>query len=140
MPLSVARRRGGVKFALLHHSGCGGEGFHYRIDSAGQLRRVLDEAVRGQHPKAIEVLLEGDFNRATPNDGQIDALKRLLLELKLRYPLLVIGAHRQVRGERTLCPGRCFPMRALAVWAQHDLLRQRDAHLAAAVERQYSRS
>ena len=133
-------RRGGVKFALLHHGGCDGtERFHYRVDGAGRWLAALDEEARGQHPRTIDVLLEGDFDRDTPSDSQMEAVKRLLLELKLRYPLLVVGAHRQVRGQRTTCPGRRFPMRALAAWAQRDLLAQRDARLAADVERQYSR-
>lgn len=136
---AVRRRRGGVKFVLLHHGGCTGVGFHYRIDADGQVDAELDESERGQHPRSIGVVVDGDFDAGAPNDAQLAALRRLLLKLKLRYPAAELGAHRQVRGGiETTCPGRRFPMKALADWSRAGLLDERDEVLRRDFEAQYS--
>ena len=133
-------RRGGVKFVLLHHGACSGNRFHYRICADGEVRAELDEAERGQHARSIGVVIDGDFDVETPADAQIDALKKLLLTLKLRYPDVQLGAHRQVRGAGpTTCPGRRFPMKALAAWSRDELLRQRQEVLTRDFESQYSK-
>ncbi len=132
-------RRGGVKFFLLHHGGCPGGGFHYRIGADGGVRAELEESERGQQPRSIAVVVEGDFDDDAPSEAQLDALRDLLLKLKLRYPTAELGAHRQVRGgAKTTCPGRRFPMRALAEWSRTDLLSERDAVLRRDFESQYS--
>ena len=132
-------RRGGVKFVLLHHGGCAGDGFHYRIDANGRVHAELDESERGQHPRSIGVVVDGDFDAGVPNDVQLAALHKLLLKLKLRYPAVELGAHRQVRGGvKTTCPGRRFPLKALAEWARTGLLRERDDVLRRDFEAQYS--
>ena len=137
---ATEQQRGGVKFVLLHHGACPRGRFHYRIDANGVCRAELAEAERGQHPGSIGVVLDGDFDLAPPAAAQIDALHRLLLALKLRYPAAEVGAHRQVRGDKaTTCPGRRFPLKALADWARTELLRQRDADLRRSFEEQYSR-
>ncbi|MCY4060365.1 MAG: N-acetylmuramoyl-L-alanine amidase, partial [Gammaproteobacteria bacterium] len=116
-------RRGGIKFVLLHHGGCDSGGFHYRIDANGRVDAELDESERGQHPRSIGIVVEGDFDAEAPNDVQLAELRRLLLKLKLRYPAAELGAHRQVRGGvETTCPGRRFPMKALAEWSRTGLL------------------
>ena len=133
-------RRGGVKYVLLHHAACRGGGFHYRIRADGAVQAELDEAARGQHPRSIGVVVEGDFDSAPPTDVQIDALKDLLLRLKLRYPDVELGAHRQVRGgSPTTCPGRRFPMKTLVAWSRNDLLRLRQDVLTRDFEAQYSK-
>ncbi|MYA16919.1 MAG: hypothetical protein F4089_01010 [Gammaproteobacteria bacterium] len=137
---AVRGRRGGVKFVLLHHGGCAGEGFHYRIDANGRVDAELDESERGQHPRSIGIVVEGSFDAETPDDVQLAALRRLLLKLKLRYPAAELGAHRQVRGGvETTCPGRRFPMKALADWSRTGLLRERDEVLRRDFESQYSK-
>ena len=101
----------------------------------------LDERERGQHPRSIGVVVEGDCDAAEPSEAQVAALRALLLRLKLRYPSVEIGAHRQVRGgPGTTCPGRRFPMQALAEWSRTELLRQRDEILTRDFEAQYSRT
>ena len=137
---AVQARRGGVKFVLLHHGGCESDGFHYRIDADGRVNAELDESERGQHPRSIGVVVDGDFDAGAPTDVQLAALRRLLLKLKLRYPAVEIGAHRQVRGGvRTTCPGKRFPMKALADWSRTGLLDERDAVLRRDFEAQYSK-
>ena len=132
-------RRGGVKFVLIHHGACAGGGFHYRIAADGTCRAELDDAERGQHARSIGVVVEGDCDAAAPPDAQMAALKQLLLQLKLRYPAVELGAHRQVRGgAATTCPGRRFPMAALRQWYGDELLRERDAVLRREFEAQYT--
>ena len=128
-----------MKFVLLHHGGCVGDGFHYRIGCDGSVLAELDESERGQHPRSIGVVVDGNFDAAAPNNAQMAALRKLLLELKLRYPAVELGAHRQVRGGvKTTCPGKRFPMTALAQWARSGLLSERDEVLRRDFESQYS--
>ena len=137
---AVQARRGAVKFVLLHHSACNGSGFHYRIDADGRVHADLEESERGQHPRSIGVVVDGDFDADAPNEVQLVALRRLLLKLKLRYPAVELGAHRQVRGGvQTTCPGRRFPMKALAEWSRTGLLDERDEVLRRDFEAQYSK-
>lgn len=138
---AVQARRGGVKFVLLHHGGCSrSTGFHYRIDADGRVNAELDESERGQHPRSIGVVVDGDFDAGVPSDAQLAALRKLLLKLKLRYPAVELGAHRQVRGGvQTTCPGRRFPMKALADWSRNGLLEERDEVLRRDFEAQYSK-
>lgn len=139
-PSARGKPRGGVRFVLLHGGGCSGGRFHYRIDENGACRAELAETERGQHPRSIGVALDGDFDAAAPSPAQIAALKALLLQLKLRYPDWQLGAHRQVRGTpKTTCPGRRFPMKALAEWSRSALLRERDDVHRRSIEEQYSR-
>ena len=136
---TVKPRRGGVKFLLIHHGACTGGRYHFRVAADGQVSAELDESELGQHPRSIAVVLDGDFESAAPNDIQMAALHKLTLSLKLRYPDIEVGAHRQVRGEpTTTCPGRRFPMKAFADWSRNELLRQRDEILRRDFEAQYS--
>ena len=133
-------RRGAVKFVLLHHGGCPGEAFHYRVADTGDVCTELPESERGQHGQSIGVVVEGDFDAAAPGEAQVNALRKLILSLKLRYPAIELGAHRQVRGEaKTTCPGRRFPMKALTEWSRTGLLRERDEIQRRDFEAQYSR-
>ena len=125
-----------IKFVLVHHAACESP-THYCISPSGQTSAALAESKRTRHANSIEIGLEGCFAESPPPDVQIDALKALLIELKLRYPDVVVGGHRQVRGARTNCPGRKFPLRALLRWTRSGLLRARDAALREEVERQY---
>ena len=129
-------QRGPIKFALVHHGACDGR-VHYRISRTGQTVAVLSESERASHANSIEIGLEGSFSETPPGDLQIEALKDLLLTLKQRYPDVVFGGHRQVRGARTDCPGRKFPLKALLGWTRSGLIKARDAALQDEVERQY---
>lgn len=140
MKSASARRRGAVKFVLLHHTACTGGGFHYCVSREGAVEPTLDENLRGQHPSSIAVAVAGDFDHAVPTDAQLAALRDLLLRLKRRYPAVELGAHRQVRGaRRTTCPGRRFPMKELASWWRDEMPRMRDAAFAREFEEQYSK-
>ena len=136
--LNQRQRIRAKKFVLLHHSGCYRDSFHYKIDANGNTNRLVSDDLTTQHPNSIGIQLIGDFDLETVPVVQLDALKKLLLELKLRYPAIEIGAHRQVRGDKkTTCPGKRFPMRALREWANTHLLDERDDHLRELIESQY---
>lgn len=129
-------QRGPAKFVLIHHAACEAR-VHYRISETGETLALLSESERASHANSIEVELEGCFSDASPTDIQVESLKDLLLALKQRYPDVVVGGHRQVRGARTDCPGRKFPLKALLAWSRSGLLKARDAALQDEVERQY---
>ena len=115
-------RLGEVRFALVHHSACADTGFHYRIAPSGETETCASESERVGRAHCIEILVEGDFSEQRPGDPQLEALRALLLSLKQRYPRIAVGGHRpsssaipasrsaaghrQVRGEKTTCPGR----------------------------------
>ncbi len=138
--LSATRHGYAMKFVLLHHSACEGGRFHYRIDPAGGVESLLPESERGAHARSIGVVLSGDFNVTKPSEAQLETLRGLLLQIKLRHPDITVGGHRQVRGERTDCPGRRFPLTALRKWSADGLIEARDAAFTHAVERQYANS
>lgn len=129
-------QRGPVKFVLVHHAACEARA-HYRISATGETAVLLPESERSTHANSIEVVFEGSFSETQPADAQVEALKNLLLDLKRRYPDVVVGGHRQVRGTRTDCPGRRFPLKALLAWTRSGLIKARDAALQDEVERQY---
>ena len=129
---------GAKKFVLLHHGSCYRDAFHYRIEADATLTRLVSDDQITQHPHSIGVQVVGDFDANPVPTAQLETLKTLLLDLKLRFPAVEIGAHRQVRGDRkTTCPGKRFPMQALREWAKTHLLDQRDDALREVIESQY---
>jgi hypothetical protein len=129
---------GAVKFVLLHHDGCPRSKFHFRIESDGSCTQLLPSTERGQHPNTLGIVIAGVFDELTPSSQQVLGLKKLLVDLKMRYPGFVLGAHRQVRGDKTTnCPGRKFPMGELSVWAKEELLKIRNERIQVDIESQY---
>ena len=130
-------RLGEAKFALIHHGACADTAFHYRVTASGEAVPAVPETDRAGRAHCIEIVVEGDFDAGVPGSRQSKALRTLLLGLKTRYPSIAIGGHRQVRGEKTTCPGRRFPLKALLAWSKSGLIVERDAALEQDVERQY---
>ena len=129
---------GSVKFVLLHHDGCKRESFHYRIGLDGTVCQLLSTNTRSQHPNSLGIVVTGSFDDSAPSQEQMEALKQLLVKLKLQFPDFVLGAHRQVRGDSiTTCPGRKFPMKELASWAIKDLIEIRNERIRVDIESQY---
>ena len=131
-----------MKFVLLHHGACANVErapalLHYVINVDGVVQSRLPESEQGLHRAAIGISLEGNFDVDVPATEQINALQHVLLDIKLRYPGIQLGAHRQVRGEQCTCPGKRFPIRQLRDWSEQGLLDARDAALEALIERQY---
>ena len=126
-----------MQFIIIHRASCEGGAFHYRIDIEGRIVSERPETESGQHPNCIGVALDGPLDDEAPSQAQLDALRSLTVELKIRYPSVRIGGHRQVRGEDTACPGKKFPLRDLLQWTRTGLIEQRDGALSDEVERQY---
>ena len=129
---------GAVKFVLLHHDGCVRSKFHFRIESDGSRTQLIPTVVRGQHPNTLGIVIAGVFDDLAPSSVQVISLKKLLVDLKMSYPGFVLGAHRQVRGDKaTTCPGRKFPMEELSIWAKEELLKIRNERIQVDIESQY---
>ena len=125
-----------MKFVILHHGACPIGRLHYIIRMDGAVQSLLAEDQAGSHANSIGIAVEGDLDVHGPEPEQMAALRALLVELKLRYPDIRLGGHRQVRGNETTCPGRCFPLTELRRWADGEWERARDAAIAASVESQ----
>lgn len=136
--MNQTRRIGEVKFILLHHDGCPRGQFHFRVDQSGYVTTLKARDERGQHPNSIGIVVSGDFDEEAPRREQVDALKRLIVDLKLQFPRALLGAHRQVRGDvNTVCPGKKFPMKEFAAWFNKDLPGLRDQMIRTSIEQQY---
>ena len=128
-----------LKYAILHHEPCDRGRFHYRIDETGATTSELPELERGTHAASIGIVLTGNLDARSPTPTQLTALRALLLALKKRYPDIQIGGHRQVRGDKTSCPGRRFPLAEVREWSKTELIALRDEALRAEIDRQYYR-
>lgn len=129
---------GAVKFVLLHHDGCPRSKFHFRIESDGSRTQLIPVTERGQHPNTLGIVMAGLFDVLAPSSVQVVGLKKLLVDLKMSYPNFVLGAHRQVRGDKaTTCPGRKFPMEEVSNWAKEELLKIRNERIQVDIESQY---
>ena len=67
-------------------------GYHYYIDVDGivkQGRADTDEGAHciGYNLKSLGICLAGNFDQILPNEAQIKSLKKLLLELSLKYKI-----------------------------------------------------
>jgi N-acetyl-anhydromuramyl-L-alanine amidase AmpD len=79
-----------------------------------------DQQLHGAHAgnalinaRGIGICLIGDFEKTAPSTRQLDALRKLVVQLAGRYQISrrqVIG-HSSVRS--TQCPGRLFPLRKI---------------------------
>lgn len=126
-----------MKFAILHHAACTGTRFHYRIGDDGGRAVELAETEVGERAQCIDIVVAGDCDVTGPSAAQLEAVRDLLRELKVRYPAIQVGGHRQIRGTQTTCPGRHFPLPELRDWSTGELVAERDAAMQALVDRQY---
>ena len=132
------QRIGTKKFVLLHHGGCFRNSFHYQISGRGEINQLITDDHRTQHPMSIAVQLEGNLDEHPATQEQLESLKHLLFKLKLRYPDIEFGTHRQVRGDKpTTCPGRKFQMSTIRQWFRGDLPAEIDDHIREVIESQY---
>jgi len=85
-----------------------GIGYHFYIRSDGTIYRGRPEAAIGAHAKknnndSIGIALEGDFNKTSPTEAQMESLVKLSVDMIIKYNLSEIEGHRDVYD--TLCPG-----------------------------------
>ena len=129
---------GAVKFALIHHASCYCAKFHIQIEQNGSLAQLMELNKRGHHPHSIGILVNTHCDLEFPTQAQIKTLKELLVNLKLQFPDILVGAHRQVRGDRkTTCPGRKFPMNKINSWVKDSLPLERDTKIYDDIASQY---
>ena len=105
-------------------------GYHYVIRRDGTVEKGRDEEVVGAHvagfnERSIGICMVGgvdanDHTKAKNNftQPQFDSLKKLLAELKQRYPSAVIQGHRDFAGVKKACPS--FDVREWLKVAQLD--------------------
>jgi N-acetyl-anhydromuramyl-L-alanine amidase AmpD len=79
----------------------------YGIWGAHVSARNSDHNLRG-----IGICLIGNFERKNVSDIQYNALVKLTKKLMREHNILAqnVSGHRFVKGERTKCPGKMFPM------------------------------
>lgn len=63
----------------------------------------------------IGICLVGNFDKQTVSKKQFAALRKLVAKLSRTYgiPISCIKGHKDFRGEKTVCPGKRFPMSRL---------------------------
>lgn len=97
-------------------------GYNYVIERSGKLVKGRSLSIPGAHTRAdamnrksIGIALIGNFEVRGPNDEQIDTLVTLLRELMDEHdlPIKNILPHNKVKGAKTLCPGRHFPLQRI---------------------------
>jgi N-acetylmuramoyl-L-alanine amidase len=116
-----ATRTGNAKlFRCLHRVVNGWEdiGYHFVIGNGtysddglveqGRPLNVMGAHARDHNHNSIGICLVGDFEEESPTTEQMKALGKLLGELLSRFGLSGkdIRLHRQLKGCRTVCPGK----------------------------------
>lgn len=110
------RRRRRMKNGLAYHFvvGNGTDSDDGEIETGSRWTKQLQGghvASLAYNENSLGVCLVGNFEKTRPTARQVDALVELLGYLKNDLlgggPKLYL--HREVKGERTLCPGRNFP-------------------------------
>ncbi len=88
-------------------------GYHYVIDRSGRVWEGRPIGYQGAHvanhnPGNVGVLLLGNFERQTPAEAQLDALRQNVSWLMRQYnvPVNRVLTHMEWDGARTACPGR----------------------------------
>ncbi len=95
-------------------NGWSGIGYHYFVRKDGTVYRGRPEWSTGAHAsgknhESIGICAEGNYDKEyIMPDGQKDAIKWLLRDIKLRYPNTYVKGHRDVGA--TGCPGNYYPL------------------------------
>lgn len=98
-------------------------GYHVIIDMFGNLTKLAEyseitNGVQGHNKDSVHVAYIGGINKKgdamdTRNSAQVFAMKRLISELKFKFPDAKIQGHRDFAGVKKDCP--CFDVGA---WLQ----------------------
>jgi N-acetylmuramoyl-L-alanine amidase len=89
--------------------GMSGIGYHFVVAPDGVIHSTrwiqrVGAHTRGHNLDSVGIALIGDFERETPTSAQVNALVRLLQELKQEYGLSRLQLHGDLTATR--CPGR----------------------------------
>lgn len=93
-------------------------GYHYFIDIDGSVRQARADVDEGAHCigynlKSIGIGLNGNFDITTPTIPQINSLKKLLLELALKYKI----PNNKIVPHRRFSPKTCYGSKLSDSWA-----------------------
>jgi peptidoglycan hydrolase-like protein with peptidoglycan-binding domain len=88
-----------------------GFGYHYFIDKNGQIFKGRPDDTIGSHAKgynstSIGICFEGNFEKETPTQVQMNAGLELVEYLKRKYGIKTIKGHGELMA--TACPGKLF--------------------------------
>ncbi|MGE3988990.1 peptidoglycan recognition protein family protein [Pseudorhodoplanes sp.] len=105
--------------------------YHFYVDFAGRIAEGRDVNFAGDtntnyKPAGfVQVVVEGDFEKETPDPAQLAALRELLVWLSLRFdvPPQKITMHQNHAA--TSCPGRNFKAALPALLAQVEMRRRK---------------
>ena len=124
-----------TKYIVIHHSevstphtaedvhqwhltrGWDGIGYHYFISKKGEIYEGRPHDTIGAHAievnrESVGVCFEGNFNKETMGETQLNASVMLLCLLSLAYDDAEICEHKQISNEKS-CPGKKFPFDSL---------------------------
>ena len=92
--------------------GYSGIGYHYFVNKKGEVFKGREDNVIGAHAEghnstSIGICFEGDFEKETLLQVQIDAGKELVDYLKKKYNIKNVKKHKDLCA--TSCPGKYFP-------------------------------
>lgn len=121
-------KRIATKYIILHHSassslniedihkdhlskGWAGIGYHYFIESDGNIKKCRPKNTIGAHCKgynhcSIGICLQGNFEIENMTYNQMNSLRILIKDLLVEYPKLQVKLHKELNA--TKCPGKNF--------------------------------
>lgn len=136
-------KRSATDLLILHHSGTttctpdgvhsshvgngwAGIGYHYLVRKDGTIYRGRPEDTVGAHAygansHSIGVCFEGNY-QMEPNmpAAQLAAGQALVADIKRRWGITKVIGHKDVAGSTTDCPGKYFPLAAIASGVPED--------------------
>lgn len=139
-----------IKRIIVHHSGTtvlqtietihnyhkntrgyAGIGYHFYVRKDGSIYRgrpleYVGAHAYGSNADSVGICFEGDFNKETMQEKQLNAGKELISYLKDTYKIAQVQPHRAVCS--TSCPGNNFPLEKIKKGVLKPLL-QCDAHI-----------
>lgn len=94
-------------------NGWTGFGYHYFVNKKGDIFKGRPDDTIGSHAKGFNsttlgICFEGNFEKETPTQEQIDAGLELVEYLKKKYGISRVKGHGELMA--TSCPGKYFPM------------------------------
>ena len=126
-------KRGETKAVVLHHAaaskcspndihrihllnGWAGIGYHFFIEKSGTVTRGRPLWSKGAHVSGknsftVGICFEGNFEKETMCEKQLESGKALIAYLKSIYPEAEIKPHKDYNA--TACPGKNFPLKEL---------------------------
>ena len=101
-------------------NGWAGIGYHYLVRKDGTIYRGRPEDTVGAHAygansHSIGVCFEGNYQvEQTMPASQLAAGQALVADIKRRWGITKVIGHKDVAGSTTDCPGKYFPLAAIA--------------------------